>query len=321
MIALNTRKKNSYPISPAPHWLRFSPEVEAGIKADQPVVALESTVISHGLPRPINLETARRMENEVQKNGGVPATIAVLNGEIRVGLAPDELETFSLDETTQKINRRDIPSAVVKGHSGGTTVSATMFIAHAAGIRIFATGGIGGVHRGSEGDISTDLIQLATTPLVVVCAGAKAILDLPRTLEWLETAGVPVVGWKTDELPAFYSRSSSLPTSTRVNTAEEASELISTSWELGMESGLLICVPCPEDAALTEDQMERAINEAEKQAVKDGITGKALTPYMLSKMVDFTDGASLVANLALLKENANVAAEIATTLAKRRKPC
>jgi pseudouridine-5'-phosphate glycosidase len=301
--------------SSLPDWLKLSSEVRAGMDNQAPIVALESTVITHGLPRPINLETARQVEDDIRKRGAVPATIAVVRGELRLGLAPDELEALALDQTTQKLNRRDLSIATVRGTSGGTTVSATMFVAQAAGIKLFATGGIGGVHRGSLGDVSADLTELAQTPVAVVCAGAKAILDLPRTLEWLETAGVPVVGWKTDEFPAFYSRTSSLPTSARVDTTAQAAELAAAHWALGLGSGILFCVPCPQEAALPESVMQEAIVEADKQAVKEGISGKAVTPFLLSKLVEHTGGASLTANVALLRENAIVAAGVAASLA------
>jgi pseudouridine-5'-phosphate glycosidase len=297
-----------------PQWLHLQPEVAQALLDGQPIVALESTVITHGLPKPINLDLARSMEGVIRDSGAIPATVALFRGEIRMGLSPDELERLSLAEGSIKVSRRDLGAAVSKGLSGGTTVAATMYIAHAAGVSVFATGGIGGVHRGTSGDISADLPELARTPVAVVCAGAKSILDLPRTLEWLETAGIPVMGFGTDTFPAFFSRESDLPVSVRVDTVGEAANLIRTHWRIGLESGLLLCVPCPEETALTSREVERSLKEAEEKAQAQGVTGKELTPFLLTRLSELTKGGTLQANLALLKNNARVAAGIAKAL-------
>ncbi len=282
---------------------------------DRPVVALESTVLTHGLPRPANLELARRLESEVRKAGAVPATVAVLGGRIRLGLDPISLEHIALTTEAIKISRRDLGVAAARGLDGGTTVAATMYVAHAGGVRVFATGGIGGVHRGAAGDVSADLPELARTPVAVVCAGAKSILDLPRTLEWLETAGVPVLGWRTKTFPAFFSLSSGLPVSERVESAADAAAVLRAHWGLGLGSGVLLCVPCPQEDAVPEDLVRQALVAAEEEAAGLGITGKELTPFLLSRLADLTEGATLRANLALLRKNARVAAEIAKALA------
>jgi pseudouridine-5'-phosphate glycosidase len=297
-----------------PNWLKAHPNVAAALAADKPIVALESTVITHGLPRPVNLELACHMQSEVASAGAQPATIALLRGTIHVGLAHEALETIALAPDTQKISRRDIGIARAKKITGGTTVAATMYIAHAAGIRVFATGGIGGVHRGEAGDVSADLPELARTPVAVVCSGAKSILDLPRTLEWLETAGVPVIGWGTDEYPAFFSHTSGLPVTVRIDTPQEAAEILRTYWEMGMESGVLICVPCPEDDAVPNEIAEEALARALQEAEEEGIHGKGVTPFLLTRVSALSSGATLRANLALLRNNARVGAEIAKAL-------
>lgn len=297
-----------------PNWLKAHPNVAAALAADKPIVALESTVITHGLPRPVNLELACHMQSEVASAGAQPATIALLRGTIHVGLAHEALETIALAPDAQKISRRDIGIARAKKITGGTTVAATMYIAHAAGIRVFATGGIGGVHRGEAGDVSADLPELARTPVAVVCSGAKSILDLPRTLEWLETAGVPVVGWGTDEYPAFFSHTSGLPVTVRIDTPQEAAEILRTHWEMGMESGVLICVPCPEDDAVPNEIIEEALARALQEAEEEGIHGKGVTPFLLTRVSALSSGATLRANLALLRNNARVGAEIAKAL-------
>jgi pseudouridine-5'-phosphate glycosidase len=294
-----------------PKWLKIHPEVAEALLENRPVVALESTVITHGLPRPINVEMARNMEAEIRDSGATPATCALFRGEIRLGLSPGELEKLALTESAIKIGRRDIGTSVSKRLTGGTTVSATMYIAHAAGISVFATGGIGGVHRGLSGDVSADLPELARTPVAVVCAGAKSILDLPRTLEWLETAGVPVLGFCTEWFPAFFSQESGQRVSVRVDTIGEAASLIQTHWRVGLDSGLLVCVPCPEESAVPLDDVEQALAEAEAEAEQQGIHGKELTPFLLTRLSELTQGRTLQANLALLKNNARVAAGIA----------
>lgn len=294
-----------------PDWLETSPDVRQAIEDRLPLVALESAVITHGLPRPINLELARRLEVEVRGGGAFPVTIACMHGRMKLGLTAEELEELALDEGAIKMNRRDLGPARAAGHTGGTTVSATMFAAHQAGIRILATGGIGGVHRGSQGDISADLPELARTPLAVVCSGAKAILDLARTLEWLETAGVPVIGWGVDEFPAFYSRASGLAVSARANTPQAMALILRGHWDLGLGSAVLVCVPCPEDDAIEPEPIQKAISEAETQARQSQVTGKDVTPFLLNLVSELTAGASLRANLALLRNNARRAAELA----------
>ena len=297
-----------------PAWLQVHPEIRAALENRRPVVALESAVITHGLPRPINLELARRMEAEVRKAGGVPAITAVLGGVIRLGLTADELEAYALDLGAVKVSRRDLAPARTGGLSGGTTVSAAVFIAAAAGVRILATGGIGGVHRGQSGDVSADLPELSRTPVGVVCSGAKSILDLPRTLEGLETGAVLVVGYQTSEFPAFYVQGSGLTVGTRVDSPPEAAQLLRSHWELGAGSGVLICVPCPESDALPKGEVEQALSLAEQEAETQGVRGPALSPFLLNRLAELTSGRALKANLALLRNNARVAAEIAVAL-------
>jgi len=299
----------------SPPWLHVHPEVASALASGRPVVALESTVITHGLPEPVNLELARRLEGEVRAAGAVPATVAVIDGRVCLGVTTDQLERLALSRKLMKVSRRDLGAAVAQHATGGTTVAATMIAAHAGGIRVFATGGIGGVHRGQAGDVSADLPELARTPVIVVCAGAKAILDLPRTLEWLETAGVPVVGWGTDEFPAFFTRSSGLRLSARVDNAVEAAELIRAQWTLGLRSGVLICVPCPEDVAVPAEAVEPVLRTALQQAEAQGVRGKDVTPFLLARLAELTGGETLRANLALLRNNARVAAELARTFA------
>jgi pseudouridine-5'-phosphate glycosidase len=295
-------------------------EVRDALQTRQPVVALESTVITHGLPWPQNLALARRMEASVRAGGACPATIAILKGEVKVGLSDAELEYLAQAKGVMKVSRRDYPVAVAQKCDGATTVAGTMIAAHWAGIRVFATGGIGGVHRQPAGadaadlDISADLPELARTPVVVVCAGAKAILDLPATLEWLETHGVPVVGYGTDEFPAFYSRESGLKLEARADTPEQAASIVRAMWELEFTSGALVCVPCPEQAARPRADMERAIAQALTDATAAGLRGKDVTPYLLSRISALTQGESLAANLALLENNARVAAMIAAAM-------
>jgi pseudouridine-5'-phosphate glycosidase len=301
-------------MSAIPSWLKVSPEVLAALADGRPVVALETTVLTHGLPRPVNLELARRLEHEVRAAGAVPATAAVLEGQPRLGLSSEDLEHLALDEQAVKINRRDLGPARALGLSGGTTVSATMILAHAAGIRVFATGGIGGVHRGDAGDVSADLPELARTPVAVVCSGAKSILDLPRTLEWLETAGVPVVGYQTADFPAFFARESGLTIAVSVESAAQCAVILRSHWGIGMSSGVLVGVPCPKDSAVSEMTVELALEAALLQAAERHIEGKALTPFLLARLAEATEGATLRANLALLKNNAHVAGEIARAL-------
>lgn len=297
-----------------PSWLTIHPEVLAALQLREPVVALESTVITHGLPQPINLDLARSMEAEVRAGGALPATVALLKGSAYLGLTSDQLHQLAISSTARKVSRADFGFVRAMGLDGGTTVAGTMIAAHAAGVRIFATGGIGGVHRGSQGDISADLSELARTPVGVICAGAKSILDLPRTLEWLETAGVPVIGWRSDEFPAFFSRSSGLPLSLRVNSALEAARVLAAHWELGLQSGALVCVPCPAEQALDRHEVAAMLSSAEQEAAAVGVQGKQLTPFLLSRLAQLSAGRTLRANLALLKQNAAIAAQIAVAL-------
>jgi len=298
-----------------PDRLTIRPDVGRALEAGRPVVALESTVLTHGLPRPTNLELGLELEQIVRRAGAVPATIAVLDGRFHIGLEDDALRRVCQDASMVKLNRRDLSAAEALGWSGGTTVSATMALAHAAGIRLFATGGIGGVHRGPGGDISADLRELARTPVAVVCSGAKAILDLPRTLEWLETEGVPVVGWRTDVFPEFFTSGGAHSVSVRVDTADEAARLISAHAAFG--GGLLVCVPCPSEAAVARQTVATALERAEREAAAAGVGGKERTPFLLARLAEITEGATLRANLALLRTNARVAAEIAAAMARR----
>jgi pseudouridine-5'-phosphate glycosidase len=295
--------------------LEVTDEIRQALNEGRAVVALESTVIAHGLPYPANLESARRMEAIVREHSAVPATIALLDGLLRAGLDDDELEHLATARRIRKVSRRDLPVAVARGEDGATTVAATATIAAWAGIPIFATGGIGGVHRDPPFDISNDLPTLASTPVAVVCAGAKSILDLRATLEWLETAGVPVIGYRTDEFPAFYARSSGLPVDVRVDTAAEAAAIISAGRRLGLAAGVLITVPLPAADELPAALLEPAIASALAEARARGIEGSASTPFLLKWIGRQTEGASIKANVALLENNAAVAAQIAVALA------
>jgi pseudouridine-5'-phosphate glycosidase len=296
--------------------LHVHPEVAQARAEGRAVVALESTIISHGMPYPQNLETAREVEACVRVAGAVPATIAVMDGQIKIGLDADGLERLATDQAVLKVSRRDLAYALTSGLTGATTVAATMIAAHLAGIRVFATGGIGGVHRGGETslDISADLEELAHTPVAVVCAGAKAILDLPRTLEYLETHGVPVIGYQTDEFPAFYSRRSGLGLDFRLDTPAAIAELLRTHWSLGLTAGALIANPIPAEHALPEAEIAAVIDQAVADAERDGIRGKDVSPYLLRRIVETTGGASLRANIALVKNNASLAGHIACEL-------
>ena len=294
-----------------PDWLVIQPEVKTALMEKTPVVALESTVITHGLPQPINFETAIRMEREVRQAGAVPATAAILSGRIHLGIDTDALERLALSSDARKVSLRDLGTTVARFEDGGTTVAATMFIAHAAGVRVFATGGIGGVHRGDTGDVSTDLPMLSRIPVAVVCSGAKAFLDLPRTLEWLETAGVPVIGYQTTVFPAFVSRESDLSLNSSADSPQDAASILRAHWGLGLQSGVLFGVPCPEDAAIPWAEVRQAIAEAEAEAVTAAVRGAELTPFMLDRLGTKSSGSTLRANLALLRRNARVGAEIA----------
>jgi pseudouridine-5'-phosphate glycosidase len=294
----------------------FKDEVKEALENDKPVVALESTLISHGFPYPENLEVAGEMEEIVRGCGVVPATIAMIKGKIKVGLTRGELEFMATSKDIFKASRRDIAVIAAKGLNGATTVAATMVVADRAGIKVFATGGIGGVHRGAEKtfDISADLQELARTSVVVVCSGAKSILDLPLTLEYLETMGVPVIGFGSEELPAFYCRESGLKVDYVVNDEKEAAGIIRAMQDLGLGGGMIITNPIPEEYALSMEYMNKMIEEAVRAAEKEGIKGKKLTPYLLNKIKELTGGKSLKANIELVKDNARVGAKIARAL-------
>lgn len=294
----------------------FSTELVQARKLGLPVVALESAVITHGLPYPNNLNLARDLEMEVRTQKAVPATIAILDGRIRIGLAQAELERLATERQVRKISRRDFGVAVAKKECGGTTVAGTLIVAKAAGIQVFATGGIGGVHRQAPFDISADLPELGHSPVVVVCSGAKAILDLPATLEYLETMGVPVIGFQTDEFPAFYSRTSGLKVTATAESPQEVAAIARAHWATGLESALLLVVPPPVEYAMPQPEIERIIRKALAEAQAQKISGAAVTPFLLSKVSELSGGASLRTNLALLKNNANLAAQVARHLAK-----
>ncbi|MBC8255221.1 MAG: pseudouridine-5'-phosphate glycosidase, partial [Ardenticatenia bacterium] len=262
--------------------LQISPQISKALRQNSPIVALESTVIAHGLPFPHNVETALSLEEIVREEGAMPATVGIIGGTLRVGLSPEEIERLATGRSVRKVSRRDLPLVVARQEDGATTVAATMWIAHQAGIQVFATGGIGGVHRGHSYDVSADLPELAQTPVAVICSGAKAILDLVLTLEWLETHGVPVLGYGTDEFPAFYSRSSGLPVDARVNTPQEAAAIFQAQRALSLPAGLLITVPVPAEAELPAEVMEAAIAGALAAAEARGLRGKALTPFLLA---------------------------------------
>ncbi len=290
-------------------------EVADALAAGQPVVALESTLISHGLAYPANLEIARELEKIVRSEGAVPATTAILDGKPRIGLEDADVERLARGANVRKMSRRDIPVVAAFRLDGATTVAATMYLAHKAGIRVFATGGIGGVHRGHPFDISADLPELAQTPVIVVCAGAKSFLDLPLTLEWLETHGVTVLGYGTDEFPAFYSRASGLPVDARVDTPEDVARVWFAKQEMGLTGGLLVAVPVPAGAEFVASEAELAVEAALAAVDAQGITGKAVTPFVLAEVARRTEGRSVRANLALLQNNARMAAHIAISLA------
>ncbi|MBA2275138.1 MAG: pseudouridine-5'-phosphate glycosidase [Chloroflexi bacterium] len=299
--------------------LEVAPEVAAALAEGRPVVALESTLITHGLPFPHNLEAASRAEDAVRAGGAVPATVAIGGGAIRVGLDRGGLEELAQVVGAWKVTRQNMAAALGRGTWSGTTVSATMIAARMAGVEVFATGGIGGVHRGGERsmDISADLDELARTPVAVVCAGPKSILDVPRTLEVLETRGVPVVGWDTDELAGFFSVASGISLAQRVGSAREAADLVRRQRALGLASGILFCVPIPAQAALPREITELAIGQAEAEAAAAGVRGPRSTPWILSRVAELTEGRSVQANLALIENDARVGAELATALAAK----
>ena len=303
-------------------YLDVAPEVQEAIKAGKPVVALESTIISHGMPYPQNVETALNVEKIIRENGAVPATIAIIGGRLKAGLTAEEIEYFGQKGTAiAKASRRDLAVLCARGEDGATTVTTTMIIAHMAGIKVFATGGIGGVHRGAETtmDISADLEELAQTPVMVVCAGAKSILDLGLTLEYLETHGVPVIGYQTEELPAFYTRKSGFGVDYRLDTPAQLAEAFHVKRELGLRGGMLVTNPIPEAYSMDADVINKAIDEAVEEAKAQGIHGKATTPFLLAKIKDITGGDSLAANIQLVYNNARLATATAVELSKLRK--
>ena len=296
------------------NYIDISPEILHAIKKKLPIVALESTIISHGMPYPKNIETAIMVEETVRANDAIPATIAIIKGRIKVGLTRDEIDFLATNDEVQKVSRRDLAIAVAQKTSGSTTVASTMIIASLAKIAVFATGGIGGVHRGAENtlDVSADLEELSKTNVCVVCAGAKAILDIGLTLEYLETKGVPVIGYKTSDLPAFYSTKSGFKVDYRIDSAADIAQILKTKWDLSIDGGVLVTIPIPQEFELTLDVMNKAINEAITQADSENIIGKDITPYLLSKVNELTHGESLEANMKLIKNNAALAAKIAS---------
>ena len=298
-------------------YLEISPEVNQALREGRPVVALESTIISHGMPYPQNVETALNVERIVRENGAVPATIAIIGGKLKAGLSKDEIEYLGKKGyAVTKASRRDLPVLVSRGEDGATTVATTMIIAAMAGIRVFATGGIGGVHRGAEVtmDISADLEELAQTPVLVVCAGAKSILDLGLTLEYLETKGVPVIGYGTEELPAFYTRVSGFGVDYRLDTPDEVAAAFRAKLEMGLKGGMLVTNPIPEEYSMDPAIINKAIDEAIAEAAAQGVKGKQTTPFLLAKIKDITGGDSLASNIRLVYNNAALAARVAGRL-------
>ncbi len=304
------------------HKLDISPEVSTALQNNQPVVALESTIISHGMPWPENAETAKKVEQVVRESGAVPATIAVIDGRLKAGLSHDEIDVLAkAGLSVTKCSRRDLPYVVASGQHGATTVAATMIIAAMAGIRVFATGGIGGVHRGAQQtfDISADLQELAHTSVAVVCAGAKSILDLALTREYLETQGVPVLGYQTDQLPAFYTRESDQTVDYRLDDPKQVADFLSAKWELGLEGGVVIANPIPEQYAMDKASIDQAIQQALSEAEQQHIFGKESTPFLLKRVAEITGGSSLESNIHLVLNNARLAAGIARELVSNKK--
>lgn len=294
---------------------KYSPEVEAALATNRPIVALESTVTAHGLPRPQNLDTALRLEQIVRESGAVPATIAIFDGQICVGLDEDQIRFVAESDNIRKVSIRDLPIVIARKWNGATTVASTSWIAHRAGIKVFATGGIGGVHRGALPDISGDLPVLASTSIVVVCSGAKIVLDLPATREWLETQGISVIGYECDEMPAFYSRRSGLAVDARADSADEVVQLFYAQEALEIKQALLVTVPVPEEFEVPAEQLTRSLEKSMDAATRAGVGGRELTPFLLSRMAEASGGSTLKANIALLKNNAQIASQIAVALA------
>lgn len=299
-------------------YLEFSDEVKEAMESGKPVVALESTIISHGMPYPENLKTAKACERVVRENGAVPATTAIIDGKIKIGLTQKELEFMATSKNVIKASTRDYAYIVANKLNGATTVATSILTADLAGIKLLVTGGIGGVHRGAEHtmDISRDLQELAARNVMVVCAGCKSILDIGLTLEYLETFGVPVLGYQTEEMPAFYTRKSGFKLDKRMDTPEEIAETAKVKWDLGINGGILVSNPIPEKDSLDEEKINKAIETALKDAEKDGIKGKETTPYLLSKVLEVTEGKSLISNIALVENNAKIGAQIANYLYK-----
>jgi pseudouridylate synthase len=313
------RRQSRIAIMSSNKFFHLNSETEGGLAARQAVVALESTVIAHGLPRPENLATAQNVERIVREGGATPATIAMLRGKLCVGLDAGQLEHLATSNEIRKLSTRDLAVAVANKWDGATTVASTMWIAHRAGIKVFATGGIGGVHRGLLPDVSADLPELARTPMIVVCSGAKIVLDLPATREWLETFGITVVGYGCDELPAFYSRRSRLPVDVRCDSPAAVAQLFKTQRELGLQTGLLVAVPVPSAAEVPGESLRKILDQSLSDAEHSNISGRELTPFLLARMSKLSDGATLTANIALLENNARVAATIARALQNRER--
>ena len=301
-------------------YLKISPEVQEALRSGKSVVALESTIISHGMPYPQNVETALRVEQTIRENGAVPATIAIIGGQLKAGCTPEEIEYLGRKgQAVIKASRRDLPVLIARKEDGATTVTTTMIIAAMAGIRVFATGGIGGVHRGAQQtfDISADLEELAQTPVMVVCAGAKSILDLGLTLEYLETKGVPVIGFGTDELPAFYTRHSGFHVDYRIDTPEELAAAFQAKLDCGLKGGMLVTNPIPEEYSMPKEVIDAAINQALQEMEAAGVHGKQCTPFLLAKVKDLTGGESLASNIQLVLNNARLAAKTAKALCEK----
>lgn len=301
-------------------YLSISPEVQEALKAGKPVVALESTIISHGMPYPQNVETALKVEQTIRENGAVPATIAIIGGQLKAGCTPEEIEYLGKKgQAVIKASRRDLPVLIARKADGATTVTTTMIIASMAGIRVFATGGIGGVHRGAQQtfDISADLEELAQTPVMVVCAGAKSILDLGLTLEYLETKGVPVIGYGTEELPAFYTRHSGFKVDYRIDTPEELAAAFQAKLDCSLKGGMLVTNPIPEQYSMPKEVIDKAIDQALREMDEAGIHGKQCTPFLLAKVKDLTGGESLASNIQLVLNNARLAAKTAKALCEK----
>jgi len=305
-------------MQPKKSHFEIHPRVQRARRMGRGVVALESTVITHGLPAPANLELALDLEERIESRGAMPATIAVWDGKVRIGLDKDELEALARDASARKVSVRDLAAVLHEGRTGGTTVAATIFAAAGSGIEVFATGGIGGVHREPAWDVSADLPQLARTPIIVVCSGAKAILDLPATVEYLETHSIPVVGYRTDEFPAFYAAGSGLPVTLRLDEPEAVAEFAQRHFEIGLRSAVLVVQPPPSEAAMEKSDLDAAVEKALALARAAKIRGAETTPFLLARMAELTDEASLESNLALLRSNADLAADLAGILAKKR---